>query len=107
MPCARALWGAMADRHGPLPMKISMMHTNPTDSSAHVDRSLEHRVRRRYEHGCGQLIWVIEAPQGPLYFSELLPTLPPPITDCPRCGAPVTRENLIRPQRHPGSADRA
>ncbi len=53
------------------------MNDTPTDSSAaHQDRSLEHRVRTRYEHACGQLIWVIEAPQGSLYFAELLPTLP-------------------------------
>ena len=91
-----------------LPTKMSMMNDIPTDSSAaHDDRSLERRVRTRYEHACGQIIWVIEAPQGPLYFAELLPTLPPPITDCPCCGAPVTRESLIRPQRHRGRADRA
>ena len=87
---------------------MSTMNTNPTNSSAaHEDRSLEQRVRTRYEHGCGQIIWVIETPQGPLYFAELLPTLPPPITACPRCGAPVTRESLSQRQRHPGRADRA
>ncbi len=84
------------------------MNDTPTDSSAaNEDRSLEQRVRTRYEHACGQIIWVIEAPQGPRYFAELLPTLPPPITDCPRCGAPVTRESLSQHQRHPDSADRA
>ena len=83
------------------------MNDIPTDSSAvHKDRSLERRVRTRYEHACGQIIWVIELPQGPLYFAELLPTLPPPISDCPRCGTHVTRESLSQRHPHRGRADR-
>ena len=84
------------------------MNDMPTNSSAaHEDNALERRLRTRYAHGCGQIIWVIETPQGPLYFAELLPALPPPITDCPRCGAQVTRESLSQRQRHSGRAERA
>ena len=42
------------------------------------DLSPEGQVRSRYEHTCGQSIWVVKLPHGPLYFAELLPTLPPP-----------------------------
>ncbi len=83
------------------------MNDRPTHSSAtHEDNALERQVRTRYAHACGQIIWVVEAPQGPLYFAELLPTLPP-ITACPRCDAPVTRECLSQCQRYPSRAKRA
>lgn len=83
------------------------MNDTPTDSSAHDDSLLERRVRTRYEHACGQIIWVIAVPQGPLYFAELRPTLPPPITVCPRCGGPVTPESLSQRSRRPSRADGA
>ena len=83
------------------------MNDQPTSPSTPPDdRALDQRVRTRYEHTCGQLIWVVELPQGPLYFAELLPTLPPPLTHCPRCGAPVTRESLSQRHRRPGGAHR-
>ncbi len=63
-------------------------------------------MRTRYEHSCGQTIWVVELPDGPLYYAELLPTLPPPITQCPRCSQLVTRETLSQRHRSPGGADR-
>lgn len=66
----------------------------------HEDPSLERRVRTRYAHTCGQIIWVVELPSGPLFFAELLPTLPPPITHCPNCSALLTRESLTQRRRH-------
>jgi hypothetical protein len=63
----------------------------PTD-----DLSPERRVRIRHEHTCGQMIWVVAMPDGPLYYAELLPIMPPPITQCPRCGEPLTPETLSR-----------
>ncbi len=75
------------------------MSDQPTQPpTPHEDLSPEGRVRSRYEHTCGQTIWVIKLPHGPLYFAELLPTLPPPITHCPRCGELVMPETLS--QRH-------
>ncbi len=71
------------------------MSDQPTHPpTADDDLSPEGRVRSRYEHTCGQIIWVITLPSGPLYFAELLPTLPPPITHCPRCGELVMPEAL-------------
>ncbi len=73
-----------------------MNDTPPPPSTAHDDLSPERRVRTRYTHSCGRMIWVVELPNGPLYYAELLPTLPPPITHCPSCGALLTRESLIQ-----------
>ena len=84
------------------------MNDTPTPpSTPEDDHSPDHRLRTRYEHPCGQIIWVVELPNGPLFFAELRPTLPPPITHGPRCGAPVTRETLSQRQRRPAGADRA
>ena len=75
--------------------------TPPPPSEAGEDLSPEGRVRSRYEHTCGQIIWVIKLPHGPLYFAELLPTLPPPITHCPRCGELVMPETLSQRRGRP------
>jgi hypothetical protein len=64
--------------------------------------ALTSRIRSRYHHTCGQMIWVVELPQGFACFAELRPVLPPPITTCPRCGALLTREALTQRQ-HDGA----
>jgi len=84
-----------------------MSDTPTPPATAHDDPSPDHRLRTRYEHSCGQTIWVVELPGGPLYFAELLPTLPPPITHCPRCSEPVTRETLSQRERRPGGVGHA
>ena len=61
--------------------------------------SPDYRVRTRYEHTCGQIIWVVELPHGFACFAELRPVLPPPITTCPHCGAELTRATLTQRQR--------
>ncbi len=79
------------------------MNTTTTPVSTIPDASaLTSLIRSRYHHTCGQIIWVVELPHGFACFQELRPVLPPLITTCPRCRAPLTRETLA--QRKHGSA---
>ena len=60
---------------------------------------LERLVRRRYYHTCGQMIWLVDTPEGFVCYEELRPIMPVPITVCPRCGEILMRETLIQ-RRH-------
>ena len=60
---------------------------------------LERLVRRRYYHTCGQMIWIVETPEGFVCYEELRPIMPAPITVCPRCGEVLTRDMLTQRQR--------
>ncbi len=55
-------------------------------------------VRRRHYHTCGQMIWIVDTPDGFVCFAELRPILPAPLTTCPRCGALLTRDTLTQRQ---------
>ena len=70
--------------------------TRDAQPDKQADAATGQRVRSRYYHTCGQMIWVIKMPQGPLYYAELLPTLPPLITHCPGCGETLAREALTQ-----------
>ena len=69
------------------------MHSRDTPLASDPG-SQEGLVRRRYYHACGQMIWVVETPDGFVCYTELLPNMPPPITRCPRCGELLTRDTL-------------
>ena len=64
---------------------------------------VDHLVRRRHFHTCGQMIWIVDTPAGFLCYAELRPIMPQPITVCPRCGAVLTRDALAQRQ-HPGAS---
>jgi hypothetical protein len=70
--------------------------TTDAQPDQHADPAPGQGVRSRYHHTCGQMIWVVTMPQGPLYYAKLLPTLPPPITHCPGCGQALEPEALTR-----------
>ena len=59
---------------------------------------LDQLVRRRHYHPCGQMIWIVDTPEGFVCFAELRPILPAPLTTCPRCGALLTRDTLTQRQ---------
>ena len=63
---------------------------------------LERLVRRRYYHACGQMVWIVETPEGFVCYEELRPVMPAPITVCPRCGEVLTRDTLTQRQ-HAGA----
>ena len=59
---------------------------------------LEGLVRHRHYHTCGQMIWIVDTPEGFVCYEELRPIMPAPITVCPRCGELLTRDSLIQRQ---------
>ena len=61
---------------------------------------LDQLVRRRHFHTCGQMIWIVDVPEGFVCYEELRPNMPAPITVCPRCGEALTRDALMQRQ-HP------
>ncbi len=70
-----------------------------TDDAATHDPALENRMRSRYYHTCGQMIWVVAMPDRFVYYAELRPQMPAPLSLCPRCGELLTRDTLAqRPQ---------
>ena len=80
-----------------------MMNTTTTPLLTIPDEAaLNSLIRSRYDHPCGQIIWVVELPHGFACFAELRPVLPPPITRCPQCGAPLSRETLAQ-RKHGGA----
>ncbi len=60
-------------------------------------------VRRRHFHTCGQMIWIVDTPEGFVCYAELRPIMPEPITTCPRCGHVLTRDTLTQRQ-HAGAS---
>jgi hypothetical protein len=73
--------------------------TTDAQPDKQADAAIGQRVRSRHYHRCGLMIWVIKMPEGPLYYAELLPTLPPPLTHCPRCGEVLVPEALTQGRR--------
>ena len=75
------------------------MYNNHTPL-AHIQNPalLERLVRRRYYHHCGQMIWLVDTPDGFVCYEELRPIMPAPITICPRGGALLTRATLTQRQ---------
>ena len=67
---------------------------------AHIQNPalLARLVRRRYYHTCGQMIWIVETPEGFVCYEELRPIMPAPITICPCCGALLRRDTLTQRQ---------
>jgi hypothetical protein len=59
---------------------------------------VDHLVRRRHYHTCGQMIWIVDTPEGFVCYDELRPTMPAPITVCPRCGEGLRRDALTQRQ---------
>ena len=79
------------------------MNSSNTPLSTIPDSGLRERlVRRRYYHPCGQMIWIVDTPEGFLCYQELRPVMPAPITVCPRCGELLTRDTLTQRQ-HAGA----
>ena len=60
---------------------------------------LERLVRRRYYHACGQMVWLVDTPEGFVCYEELRPIMPAPITICPRCRLLLMRDTLIQRRR--------
>ncbi len=60
-------------------------------------------VRRRHYHPCGQMIWLVDTPEGFLCYAELRPIMLAPIIVCPRCGELLTRDALTQRQ-HSGAS---
>jgi hypothetical protein len=80
------------------------MTTSNTPLSAIQNQALvDHLVRRRHFHTCGQMIWIVDTPAGFLCYAELRPIMPAPITGCPRCGEALTRDALTQRQ-HAGAS---
>jgi predicted RNA-binding Zn-ribbon protein involved in translation (DUF1610 family) len=63
---------------------------------------VDHLVRTRHFHSCGQMIWIVDLPDGFVCYDELRPIMPMPITVCPRCGEDLTRDALTQRQ-HTGA----
>jgi hypothetical protein len=76
------------------------MHSNNLPLATVQDAALlERLVRRRYYHPCGQMIWIVDTPEGFVCYEELRPIMPPPLTVCPRCGQPLMRDTLVQRRR--------
>jgi hypothetical protein len=76
-----------------------MNNTNIPIPTVQNPALLERLVRRRYYHTCGQMIWLVDTPEGFVCYEELRPIMPVPITVCPRWGEILMRETLIQ-RRH-------
>ena len=63
---------------------------------------IDQLMRRRHYHTCGQMIWIVDTPEGFVCYAELRPIMPAPLTVCPRCAEVLTRDALTQRQ-HPGA----
>ena len=77
-----------------------MNNINTPLSTIQNQALVDHLVRRRHYHTCGQMIWIVDTPEGFVCYAELRPIMPAPITVCPRCGEGLTRDALTQRQ-HP------
>ncbi len=83
-------------------MSMPMNSNNLPLATVQNTALLERLVRRRYYHTCGQMIWIVDTPEGFVCYEELRPIMPAPITVCPRCGEILTRDTLTQRQ-HTGA----
>ena len=79
-------------------MKMPMPSNNTPLAEIQDAALLERLVRHRYYHTCGQMVWIVEMPEGFVCYEELRPIMPAPITLCPRCGELLTRDTLTQRQ---------